>query len=197
MTQEPLTHWEELDWADRVVITYRHIANPGAEPGGDHWAELLVYDVDWTAAWLDRQVSESTYEPGERGPAFIMERHKTRFSWGADASQVEILVHVADDLFEFALAAGLPRLAKAINERLNGRPASALTLEDAIRIAQQRIAVRADVSIDSLVMVSSVERTESFEVVLRAPDGAVYTVEVGAEGPHTQRVEVRRTYSGG
>lgn len=194
MPHERVTEWDELDYADEVVVTYQHVRDAGAEPELDHWAELMIDDVDWTAAWIDRAVAEATYEPGKTGPAFILWRHKTAFSWGADAAHLEIVVWVADHLFSFTLGVGLPMLAKKVNERLRGETPVTLTLDEAVRRARSRVAVRTDLDVEMLVVVSTIEREHEFEVVLRAPDGATYTVLVAAVGPHTQRVEVHRTY---
>lgn len=189
------TSWDELDYADSVLITYRCIRNPGADPDPDVWAEMHISEVDWTAGWIDGQVAESTYRPGVDSPTFVMERRKTTFSWGADAAHLEILVLVGDALFGYALGKGLDKLGGAINERLRGAPVPRSTVEEVEGQARQRIAVRYDTNGARLVLLESRASDDDVTVVLCEPDRRTkYEVTVKAYGGSAQVIICSRVH---
>lgn len=173
VTDEIAQQWDEapLEWNDsyRVVITG---ATDDREKGDyADVVEIAVDELRVSTARVHEAIREALGSVGHRD-GYIIQTTRTEMEWGASAAATEVLLLVANAGLAVFLDRGLELLlARLRNTQTDGDAHPGVSVEDAIRAAQYRVAYYHDTSGPDLIVRSVTHGPGPMIVELEEPSG--------------------------
>jgi hypothetical protein len=193
------------DYFDRINITIYPAADQMATGDALEWhlisrqsGELDLNSVEDEVGRFVRSLSGPDGSE-EHPPSYQVEISKKHFSWGADATVVQIVLGVA----AWAAASGSWDLLKMFSRRVGAQirgeraPILVVTQEEAVATAKQIIYSRYSVPPDTLKMVSvgEDENASVVAVTLSDSNGVTYECAVSSMDEVIAVVRIIRTFS--
>lgn len=111
--------WQNYrDWADKVSVILRFVADPTGKTVVEEWAVHPVGAATWPQDWLVRRVEELGHAPDTGEPRYFLSIRENKLSWGGDSSSLQVVMDVAVGLMSAAAWEGLRKLASDLAGRM-------------------------------------------------------------------------------
>jgi hypothetical protein len=195
------------NWADQVWVELHFVEYPSL-PSEEDWLIVSQVGAAWDQDWLVSRVEELGHAPPQQvegqpprsmgEPLYDMRVQDAKFSWGADAAALEILMDVSKAVLGAAAWEGTRRLARVMAARLRDREeqwtAKPLSEEEAIERVRWMLGKRYSIREEELslrsVELAAANGTATVQLVDQA--GATYSCELISEDGLVLVARVRR-----
>lgn len=189
------------NYADLVTIVVTPIETPDETDGPEQWI-VVSHGAAWDQDWLVREVEAlglSFHEDHvDRRGDYVLRVNQTRFSWGADATQCEVFLWLAQWAATSAAWDALKSVSKRMAARLqddgSATPAKALTEAEVDARARWLVSQRYQEVSDSLTLTSIETRADgTASIIFNAPSGWTYELDLSLDEALVTVARVKRS----
>ncbi len=202
MASTPDDPWEaHHNYADLVTIVVTPVESPEETEGLEQWI-VVSNGAAWAHDWLVREVEALALRfdtsGTERRGDYVLRVNQTRFSWGADAAQYEVLLWLAQwaatSAAWDALKALSKRMARHLSTAESANTANSLTETEAEYRARWLLNQRYNEAPDALTLVSiECNADGAAALVLTSSSGWRYELEFNVEDGLVSITRIKRS----